>query len=294
MNGVSESASLWVAVLVVIALTVGCSGSAEPKSMAPFPRSGDVSGWRPSGEMQRFTQDDLFDYMDGEAEMYFVYGFQEMRVQEYASDEAGPIRVEIYGVDTPVNAYGLFTFYRGGQLLDVGNEGDRARGGRISFWQDRHFVRVYPVMDAEEGVPQSFARLVATELPSGGSRPDLVGRLPAERLISRSERFFHEKLSLDNIIWIVNENVLDLSETTDAVAAAYDYDGVRTSLLIVAYPEVPAADVALGKLRTAGSETLSASEQRDHHVVAVFDAPHGDAASDLLQRTLDLLPESSR
>lgn len=276
-----------------IMLAVGCSGPSEPAPVAPFPRSGDVTGWRPSGEVQRYNRDDLFDYMDGEAEMYFVYGFMEMSVQEYISDEADTVRVEIYEVDTDANAYGLFTFYRGGRFLDVGNEGDLARGGRVSFWRDRYFVRVYPVKDAEESVLESFARFIAVELPFGGSPPDLVGRLPVERLVPGSERFFHEKLSLDNIIWTVNENALDLSAKTNAVAATYEYDGVQTSLLIVAYPEVGAAHVALGKLRVAGSETLSAAEQRGRHIVAVFEAPDGDAASDLLQRTLEALPEWS-
>jgi hypothetical protein len=283
----------WAAVLLGIAFIADCSGPADLAPAGPFPRSGDVSGWQPSGEMQRYTREDLFDYMDGEAEMYFVYGFQEMQVQEYVSGKGGPIRVEIYEVDTDANAYGLFTFYRGGQLLDVGNEGDVAVGGRVLFWTDRYVVRVYPVKDAGENDVQSFARLVANELPVGGSPPDLIGRIPAEGLIARSERFFHEKLSLDNIIWTVNENVLNLSAKTDAVAATYEYGGVRTSLLVVAYPEVGAAGVALGNLRAASSETLSVAEQQDRHIVAVFEAPDGDAANDLLQRTLEALPEWS-
>jgi len=285
---VRDFALLPVAVLLGIAIVTGCATPEAPTPADLFPRSDDIPGWWPSDETQSYTQDDLFDYMDGEAEIYFVYGFERMRVQEYAGEKGGPIRVEIYEVDADENAYGLFTFYRGGQVLAVGNEGDLALGGRIGFWQDRYFVRVFPIKDVREEILRAFAQYVSNELPSGGAPPELVSRLPPERLVARSEKFFHEKLALDNIIWTVDENVLNLDAETDALAAAYDYGGVTVTLLVVAYPGAEAAGVALRNLKTAGSQTLSAAEQRDQYLLAVFEAPDQEAANDLLHRALGL------
>jgi len=279
--------------LLAAMLMIGCARQPEPTPAEWFPDPRDVPGWRLSGERQRYTRENLFDYMDGEAEMYFLYGFQEMQVQEYAAREGGPIRVEIYEVDSDENAYGLFTYYRGGQLLEVGNEGDMALGGRLSFWQGRHFARVFPIKDVEEGILEAFARHVASALPLGGAPPDLVGKLPSEKLAARSERFFHQKLALDNIIWTVDENVLNLGAETDAVAAEYDYGGVSVTLLIVAYPGAEAAGAAGRNLEATNMETLSAAGQRGHYVVAVFEAPDQDEANDLLQRALELLETPS-
>jgi hypothetical protein len=117
-----------------------------------------------------------------------------------------------------------------------------------------------------------------------------VTKLPSEGLVPRSEKYFHAKLALDNIIWTVDENVLNLSGETGALAASYDYGGLRATLLIVAYPEAGAAQVALDSLRAASSETLSVAAQQDHYVVAVFESPEDDAANDLVRRTLALLP----
>lgn len=283
----------WAAILLGIVLVAGCARPPEPTPAEFFPCSGDVPGWRPSGETQRYDRENLFDYMDGEAEMYFVFGFQEMRMQEYASGEGGPVRVEIYRLDADENAYGLFTFYRGGQLLEVGNEADLAPGGRLCFWQDCYFVRVFPIKKVEEGTIQAFAQHVAGELPPGGTPPELVSKLPSEKLVPRSEKFFHEKLALDNVIWTVDENVLNLSTETDALAAAYDYGGVEVRLLIVAYPEAEAAAGAFRGLKAARGETLSAAQQRDRYLVAVFQAPDEGAANDLLRRALELLEAPS-
>jgi len=281
-------------ILLGILAVTGCARPAEPTPADLFPRSGEVPGWRPSGETQTYTRENLFDYMDGEAEMYFVYGFEEMRMQEYVGEEEGLVRVEIYRVDTDENAYGLFTFYRAGQFLDVGNEGDLASGGRLCFWKDRHFVCVFSVTKVEEATLQAFTQLVAGELPAGGTPPELVSRLPREKLVPRSEKFFHEKLALDNIIWTVKENVLNVSAETDAVAATYDYGGAKLRLLIVAYPEAEAAAGALRALNAASSETLSAAEQRDRYIVAVFQALDEGSANDLLQRALEQLQVASR
>jgi hypothetical protein len=62
-----------------------------------------------------------------------------MSVQEYVNGDGDSVRVETYVLDADENAYGLFTFYRGGRPLDMGNEGDLASGGRLSFWQNRYF-----------------------------------------------------------------------------------------------------------------------------------------------------------
>ena len=284
----SELRLPWAAIILGIVLVTACARLAEPTPAEFFPRSGDVPGWRPSGETQTYNRENLFDYMDGEAEMYFVYGFQEMRMQEYANQEGTPVRVEIYRLDTGENAYGLFTFYRAGRFLEVGNEGDLALGGRLCFWQDRYFVRVFPIKNVKEATLQAFAQHVVGELPTGGTPPKLVSKLPPEKLVPRSECFFHEKLVLDNIIWTVNENVLNLSSQTDALAATYDYGGVKVRLLIVAYPEAEAAAEALRGLKAASVETLSAADQWDRYVVAVFQAPDEGPADDLLQRALEL------
>ena len=37
-----------------------------------------VPGWTPKGEARSFAADNLFEYMDGNAEGYLLYGFQTM------------------------------------------------------------------------------------------------------------------------------------------------------------------------------------------------------------------------
>ena len=46
---------------------------------AVAPSCGVVPGWIQSGAPRAYTADNLFEYMDGNAEGYILYNFQEMR-----------------------------------------------------------------------------------------------------------------------------------------------------------------------------------------------------------------------
>jgi hypothetical protein len=128
-------------------------------------------------------------------------------------------------------------------------------------------------------------------MPEEGALPELVARLPQENLVPGSARFFHQKLSLDNLLWLGEENILKLSEQTDAVLAAYAYGDAQAQLLVVEYPDAAEAQAAQAALAGSGLENLSVASQRDQYLVAVFQAPDQAIADELLQRALDNLAD---
>jgi hypothetical protein len=157
--------------------------------------------------------------MDGQAELFFVYRFERLAVQEYQRGQEGPIIIEVYQVASPADAYGLFSFYVTGQPMDLGAGGAVEPGRLVSFWQGPFYARVFAYGEAEQESLSALARQVAAGMPEEGGLPELVTRLPQENLVPGSARFFHQKLSLDNLIWLGEENILNLSEQTDAVLA---------------------------------------------------------------------------
>jgi hypothetical protein len=113
-----------------------------------------------------------------------------------------------------------------------------------------------------------------------------VTRLPQENLVPGSARFFHQKLSLDNLLWLGDENILDLSEQTDAVLAAYTYGDTQAQLLVVEYPDATTAEAAHAALESSDLENLSAAGQSAQYLVAVFEMPEQALARELLQKAL--------
>jgi hypothetical protein len=277
----------WVIVVVMIALSgCGAPGGQEPAPKDLLPASGAVAGWERSGEMEVYVPDDLFDYMDGQAELFFVYRFERLAVQEYQRGQEGPIIVEVYQVASPADAYGLFSFYATGQPMDLGAGGSAEPGRLVSFWQGRFYARVFAYGEAEQESLSALARQVAAGMPEGGAPPELVTRLPQENLVPGSARFFHQKLSLDNLLWLGDENILDLSEQTDAVLAVYTYGDTQAQLLVVEYADATTAEAAHAALEGSGLENLSAASQSAQYLVAVFEMPDQAIAQELLQKAL--------
>jgi hypothetical protein len=278
----------WVVVVVMMVLA-GCGGAPAGQGSAPedlLPASDAVTGWERSGEMKVYVPDDLFDYMDGQAELFFVYHFEKLATQEYQRGDEGPLIVEVYQVASPADAYGLFSFYATGEPMDLGAGGMVEPGRLISFWQGRFYARVFAYGEAEQESLSALARQVAAGMPEGGALPELVARLPQENLVPGSARFFHQKLSLDNLLWLGEENTLDLSEQTDAVLAAYAYGDVKAQLLVVEYPDAAEAQAAQAALVGSGLENLSVASQSDQYLAAVFEMPDQAIARELLQKAL--------
>ncbi len=148
-----------------------------------FPAANAIPGWDISQKVETYNHDNLFSLVDGQAESFFAYGFEQVAVQRY-QDEAGTLlNVEIWQLATPADAYGLFSIGRTGAPAAIGNEGDSDPGRRLAFWQNRTFVSLDALQPVPDETLQAFAQAIAGRLPTGGERPALVDRLPGSGLV---------------------------------------------------------------------------------------------------------------
>jgi hypothetical protein len=279
----------WVVVLYLVA---GCSAEATPQDDASSqaeapPGSIQPSGWAPTGEEQAFDAETLYDLVDGQADSFFAYGFERVTVRNYESGAEEALRVEIWQLATPADAYGLFTTFRSGIPVDVGLEGDGDPGRRLDFWQDRYFVRLFAPQPLSDEALQTFATAISGSLPAGGEKPALLVHLPQEGLVERSGIFFHEEISIQDYLWLGGENVLELSQETEGVLARYDVTGESMSLLLVQYPDTAAAAAGLEALKAAGLNDLVAAQVHDRLLGAVLGGANVSEASALLSQALE-------
>ena len=67
-----------------------------------------VAGWEQVGAVRNFRADNLFEYMDGNAEGYLLYGFVQMRGVTCKSGD-GSILIDVFEMTDADSAYGIFT-----------------------------------------------------------------------------------------------------------------------------------------------------------------------------------------
>jgi hypothetical protein len=272
--------------LILLLLLIGCSAGegALPDS---FPAAGDAPGWSPAGDVRTFDEETLFDLVNGQADAFFAYGFERVAVRRYVSADEAAIHVEAWQLASPADAYGLFTLNASGAPVEgIGNDSDADPGRRLSFWQDRYFVSVHALQETDNADLETFARFISSALPAGGERPALMDRLPPDGLVERGVLFFHEEISIQDVLWLGGENLLGLSAETDGVLAQYEVDGAVTHLLLIEYPETASASAGLEALKSGEIEVLVAASVEEDVLGAVFGEVDEAAIGYLLEEAL--------
>jgi hypothetical protein len=279
-------------IFAVLFFISGCSvpGSAPsqmPKDLASlFPVANAVPGWRISQTVETYDHDNLFNLVDGQADSFFAYGFEQVAVQRYQDGAGILLNVEVWQLATPEDAFGLFSTVRTGTPFTIGNEGDLDPGRRLAFWQDRYFVSLGALQSVPDSTLQAFARVLMARLPSGGVRPALLDRLPGFGLVEGSSIFFHEEISIQMEVWLGGENILGLSQATNGVLGRYQSDAGIFRLILVEYPTSSQSAAGLTALQRGNVADLVTSDARGNLLGAVIGNVSPDLASKLLQEAL--------
>jgi len=252
-----------VVVLIGLAAAACAIRAADETPMLTRLLPAEIAGWRADPAADKtFTRDTIFSYMDGAGELYLAFAFRGLEVREYADGRGGSIAFELYDMGKPSDAYGIFTQDLDGEQAAVGRQGLYG-AGLLRFWKGRYFVRVLADRETEETkrIVLALAVRAAARLADEGERPRLVAALPAAGLESGTVRFFHRQVSLNSHYYLADENVLGLSETTDAVLGTYRLPGGKAMLLICRYGQ--AADARRAYLRLCESFFTEPCRRKD-------------------------------
>ena len=210
---------------------------------------GKIPGWKLAAPADTYDEESIFDYIDGAAELHFAYNFRAVAAAEYQNGETSII-VDVYDMTNPEGAFGIYSLnrYSAANYVDIGNEGIMS-GTNLDFWKGRYFCKVYSFDMSEkyQGDVVNFGDRLASEILEAGEEPAVLGLLPQNGLIPKSARFFGRKLGLDNIRYVSEENVFNLSEETKGVVAEYQIGDSRFDTFVIVYPSPDKAFAAFEK-----------------------------------------------
>ncbi|HBX42399.1 MAG TPA: hypothetical protein DEH27_00635, partial [Deltaproteobacteria bacterium] len=110
-----------------------------------FPRLAGRS-WTASEPARTFGPANLYEEIDGEAELFLPYGFEELTVGivRPAERENAEVRLELFRHATSRDAFGVFSQHRfpDQEVADVGAAKAIVSEASLDFFQGRHFVRI--------------------------------------------------------------------------------------------------------------------------------------------------------
>lgn len=156
----------------------------------------ELKGYRIKKDYPVYQPENLWDFINGAADNYLAYGFEDLHVAEYKKGRA-VIKLEIYRHNDNTMGFGIYSSERSPsfKFSDLGAQGYIA-GGSINFFKSNYYVklRTYSkkgkVLEAEE----TLARRVATLLPGDNSMPPMLSQFPAEGKKPNEETYIHESV----------------------------------------------------------------------------------------------------
>ncbi len=167
------------------------SGRASDRGSKPF-QFPELSGWTLSGDLQTFSPETLFEYIDGAADLYLTYQFQELNVAEYVNQKKGSVTVEVYRHGSPVHAFGIYSQERlsTSDFLDIGAQG-YSENDILNFFAGRCYVKMsgYKLGPEDRTVLSNLGKKVANRLGEKGSLPGILSAFPEQGKIKNSEKF---------------------------------------------------------------------------------------------------------
>lgn len=263
----------------------------------------EMLGWRAVQPDEWYDRETLYDYIDGGAELYLTYDFQQAMVRRFSKSEAPEIELGIYIMGSTQDAFGIFSAERQDEDVGIGQDSEYG-GGLLRFWKSVYFVSILAIGDEQVARPAilALAQSIANAIPQIGEPPPILKFLPPENLIKDQIRFFHSHQVLNRQYFLSTENILKLDRKTDAVLAPYQINATKSLLLLIRYPDrskakkahtafltnyLPEAISNQGVQTEVGKWTLA--KVWDRYVIIVFDAPDQIWADQLSERVITSL-----
>jgi hypothetical protein len=179
-----------IILLLVLAFGALPACAAEsPSRLLPVPSCG--AGWRLEGKIALYDKETLSDRIDGEAELFFPYGFELLAYGRYVQG-ANAFDLDVYRLGSLLDAFGMYANYRpdGASPLPGGIEG-AVTPSQLFSYQDRYFIRMQSTGRADAGAQALTAcsQLISSLLPVGQERPGELELLAIPEVDKASVRY---------------------------------------------------------------------------------------------------------
>src|SRR4030042_2566564 len=297
--------TFFVIMVLIVAIAGIVKGEEKGKMDQVVSLPSEAGGWKWDGKEMKYDSRTLFKYIDGAAELYLAYGFQNLTVRRFEKPKQPPLMVELYEMVSSEDAYGVFSFEHQDDAVGIG-QGSEFGGGLLRFWKGKYFVSIYAEGEGAGLEPALLVtgRATANSIRASGPEPRLIGFVPGKDLglVDRSLRYLKSHVLLNQRFFISHQNILHLNRKTEVALAQYLQGKQKAHLLLIRYPSSKEAGDAYQSFMKAylpdagGKDRLKTEErkwtfvrQQNEFVLIIFGSSTEADAEALLKATEEKL-----
>lgn len=236
---------LQIYILIIIVTSTGMG-------QIRMPANGFEKGWKKSSKMLVFRSNDLYNYINGGAELFLEFGFEDLYVQRYAKGNS-EIGIEVYRMESPESALGLYLMNKGAETQIKGIPARHAASRlQLTIIRGRFYILInnYSGASSLKSVMVKASRAVLKQIPLAvPSR--IFDILPSENRVADSESIFRGPFGLELIYTFGKGDILKLGGKIFGVSSDFKTeDGDEYTRLIIRYPDEASFKMAFHSLVT--------------------------------------------
>ena len=232
--------------LIPIVLLLG----AEHALSLRLPDDNFADGWSKAGKPLAYNRESLSDYIDGDAELFNEFSFQQLQVQQYKNG-AEEVDLEMYEFGSPNGALGIY-------LLKCGRETpspdiktrNSVNSTQLLAVKGNYFVQVLNYSNGQNNV-SVMIKLAQQAVASLAASPSstILEKLPKDGMQPGTERIFCGTLSLQATCRLGKGDALQLRGKVYGATAKYnDVNRTTYSFAVVPYSDSSTAAAAFAFL----------------------------------------------
>jgi len=223
-----EHASIKLTLMIALFLTIAVntyavSDGVNGKSIMPVP--GCLQGWLIDNTVKTFNPDNLYRHINGEAELFLLYGFKSLKTAVHTSKDNPDksLAVDIYKMGSPLDAFGIYSRYRSPGVPD-GKIGSSSfiNDSQIMFHKGDYFIQI-SASGAVNPKQEEFiacAEAIEKNIPSGSSRPKELEMLNIPDVIPNTEIY-------------ISHSVLGYTFFKKGLVASANVDGDYVKIFVI-------------------------------------------------------------
>jgi len=186
-----------------------------------------------------FSEADLFAHINGGAELFLEFGFEDLRISKYSKDSSS-LDLEVYKMENEFSALGIYLSKTGREspLKEISAR-NTANPYQILLTRGRFFIMVNNFSGQEKLISLMIylSQILANQIDESDSI-NLFSYLPIENLVEGSQVIFRGPFGLQSIFTFGKGDVLLLGGNNFGVSANYRLeDNKNMSRLVIPYPD---------------------------------------------------------
>ena len=182
----------------------------------------DLAGFKKITNYPIFSPENLWNFINGSADVYLAYGFVDLHVAEYKKGK-NVIKLEIYKHNDNTMAFGIYSTERSPsfRFMNLGAQGYIADGS-INFFKGNYYVKIRTFSKSEKTLQsaKSLALNVASMIEGESEMPAVLSQFPEIGKKLNEETYIHE-------------NVLGHKFLNNAYKAIYEVGNDNFSIFIM-------------------------------------------------------------